>query len=85
MTTNPKRAMRNLLERDRMLTDVLREETARLGLPAIEVDTATTEGNLAERVVDVLELCAASGHDLVSYHPAEYEHQRLGASADAGR
>jgi 2-phosphoglycerate kinase len=55
-TTDPERALRNLLERDRMFTDILREETARLGLPAIEVATATTEDDLAERVADVFGL-----------------------------
>src|SRR5262245_20546688 len=35
-TTDPERALSNLLERDRMFTDVLREETTRLGLPVIE-------------------------------------------------
>ena len=37
-TSDPERALRNLLERDRMFTDILRDETARLELPAIEVD-----------------------------------------------
>jgi 2-phosphoglycerate kinase len=55
-TTDPERALRNLLERDRMFTDILREETARLGLPAIEVDTAMTEDDLAKRVTDLFEL-----------------------------
>jgi hypothetical protein len=55
-TTDPERALRNLLERDRMFTDILREETARLGLPAIEVDATTTEDYLAERVTDVFGL-----------------------------
>ena len=49
-TTDPERALRNLLERDRMFTDVLREETARLELPAIEVDGSMTEQDLARRV-----------------------------------
>ena len=48
--------MRNLLERDRMFTDALREEAARLGLPAIEVDAAMTEDDLAGRVTDVFGL-----------------------------
>jgi hypothetical protein len=52
-TSDPERALRNLLERDRMFTDVLREETARLGLPAIEVDTTMTEEDLHERVMAV--------------------------------
>jgi hypothetical protein len=55
-TTDPERALRNLLERDRMFTDTLREETARLGLPAIEVGTTTTEDDLAGRVAEVFGL-----------------------------
>ena len=55
-TTDPERALRNLLERDRMFTDILREKTARLGLAAIEVDTATTEDDLVRRVTDVFGL-----------------------------
>jgi 2-phosphoglycerate kinase len=55
-TTDPERALRNLLERDRMFTDILREETARLELHAIEVDTTTTEDDLAERVAEVFGL-----------------------------
>ena len=52
-TSDPERALGNLLERDRMFTDILREETARLGLRAIEVDTTTTEDELTKRVADV--------------------------------
>lgn len=55
-TTNPERALRNLLERDRMFTDFLRTETERLGLPAIEVDTTTTEDQLTTRVKAVFGL-----------------------------
>jgi 2-phosphoglycerate kinase len=55
-TTDPERALRNLLERDRMFTDILREETARLGVPAIEVDGAMTEDDLARRVTEVFGL-----------------------------
>jgi len=55
-TTDPERALRNLLERDRMFTDILREETARLGLPTIEVDTTSTEDDLARRVTDIFGL-----------------------------
>jgi hypothetical protein len=55
-TTNPERALRNLLERDRMFTDVLREETSRLGLHAIEVDTATAEDEVARRVTSLFGL-----------------------------
>ncbi len=52
-TRNPETALRNLLERDRMFTDILRDETARLGLHAIEVDTTTTADDLTRRVTNV--------------------------------
>lgn len=55
-TTDPERAMRNLLERDRMFTDTLRDEAARLNVPVIEVDAAMTEDDLAKRVTDVFGL-----------------------------
>ena len=55
-TSDPERALRNLLERDRMFTDLLREETARLGLHAIEVDTTTTEDDLVKRVTKLFSL-----------------------------
>ena len=55
-TSNPERALRNLLERDSMFTDILREETARLELPAIEVDVTMTEDDIATRVTEVLRL-----------------------------
>jgi 2-phosphoglycerate kinase len=55
-TSDPKRALRNLLERDRMFTDILREETVHLGLPAIEVDTTMSEDDLAAQVIHVFGL-----------------------------
>ena len=55
-TSNPEKALRNLLERDRLFTDILREETTRLGLPAVEVDTQMTEDDLVKRVTSVLQL-----------------------------
>jgi hypothetical protein len=55
-TSDPDRALRNLLERDRMFTDILRDETARLRLPAIQVDATITEDDLAQRVTDVFGL-----------------------------
>ena len=55
-TTDPERALRNLLERDRMFTDALREEAARLDVPAIEVDAATSEDALAGRVTELFGL-----------------------------
>ncbi|MBV9577346.1 MAG: hypothetical protein JO057_02015, partial [Chloroflexi bacterium] len=39
-TTDPERAQRNLLERDRMFTETLRAETDRLEVPVFEVDLA---------------------------------------------
>ena len=52
-TSDPERALRNLLERDRMFTDILREETSRLGLHAIEVNNTTTEDDLVKQVTDL--------------------------------
>jgi len=49
-TTDPERALSNLLVRDRMFTDRLRQETTRLGLAAIEVDSTLTEDDLAGQV-----------------------------------
>jgi 2-phosphoglycerate kinase len=49
-TSDPEKALRNLLERDRMFTDRLCEETHRLEMRAIEVDTTMTEDDLASRV-----------------------------------
>jgi hypothetical protein len=57
-TTDPDRALRNLLDRDRLFTDRLRAETSRLGLPAIEVDHTVSEDDLAERVAAALGLPA---------------------------
>ncbi len=49
-TSDPARARRNLLERDRMFTDHLVEETGRLHLPAITVDPTTSADELTDRV-----------------------------------
>jgi hypothetical protein len=49
-TSHPEKALRNLLERDRMFTDRLYEDTHRLEMRAIEVDTTMTEDDLASRV-----------------------------------
>jgi 2-phosphoglycerate kinase len=49
-TSDPERALSNLLERDRMFTERLREETGRLGLRAIDVDPTMTEDGLDELV-----------------------------------
>jgi hypothetical protein len=45
-TSDPDKALRNLLERDRLFTERLREQTSALGLRAIEVDTTTTQDDL---------------------------------------
>ncbi len=55
-TTDPERARRNVLERDRMFTDHLAEETQRLELPIIQVDMAMTEDDLTQRVMEGFEL-----------------------------
>jgi hypothetical protein len=58
-TTDPERALRNLLERDRLFTEILREETTRLLLPTIDVNPTTTEDDLARQVMDVFGLYTA--------------------------
>jgi hypothetical protein len=48
--------LRNLLDRDRMFTELLCAETNRLELAAIKVDTTMTEDDLTERVTEAFEL-----------------------------
>jgi 2-phosphoglycerate kinase len=55
-TNDPERALRNLLERDRMFTELLNVETKRLELPAIEIDTTMTEDDLTGRVAELFGL-----------------------------
>jgi len=55
-TSDPDRALENLLERDRLFTDRLREEAGRLALPVIEVDATVTEDALVGRVADAFGL-----------------------------
>jgi 2-phosphoglycerate kinase len=49
-TSNPHRALDNLLERDRMFTERLDQEARRLDLRVIAVDTPMTEAELAGQV-----------------------------------
>jgi hypothetical protein len=49
-TSDPDRALGNLLERDRLFTGQLREEAGRLALPVIDVDITVTEDELVRRV-----------------------------------
>ena len=53
-TSDPQRALHNLLERDRMFTDQLRGEVTGCDLGVIDVDTTMTEDDLAERVTKAL-------------------------------
>jgi hypothetical protein len=55
-TSHPEKALRNLLVRDQLFTGLLREETKRLELPAIEVGTTLSEDDLTERVTEVFGL-----------------------------
>ena len=55
-TSDPETALRNLLERDQMFTARLREETASLGLQAIEVDTTISKDDLARKVTAAFRL-----------------------------
>jgi hypothetical protein len=49
-TSDPDKALHNLLERDAMFTDRLREEAAGLGLPVIDVNPTVTEDDLTGRI-----------------------------------
>jgi hypothetical protein len=49
-TSDPERALRNLLERDRMFTERLDATATGLRLPVIRVDPAMTEDDLAALV-----------------------------------
>jgi 2-phosphoglycerate kinase len=49
-TTDPERALANLLERDRMFTDRLRGETRDLGLAALTIDGTVSEDDVARQV-----------------------------------
>lgn len=55
-TSDPERALRNLLERDQMFIQRLRDDVRELDLGAIGVDTTMTEDDLAERVTTLLGL-----------------------------
>lgn len=64
-TADPERALRNLLERDGMFTERLRDQTRRLGLPTIDVDSWTSEDELTRRVATAFGLSGSrynSGH-----------------------
>jgi hypothetical protein len=54
--SGPERALRNLLERDRMFTERLDEEAKRLDLRVVKVASTMTEDDLAERVTEALGL-----------------------------
>jgi 2-phosphoglycerate kinase len=55
-TSNPRKALDNLLERDRLFTDHLATETSRLGLRAIPVGIKTSESEVTRQVADALRL-----------------------------
>ena len=55
-TSDPERALQNLLERDRMFTERLAEEAAGLGLRVIEVDATMSEDDLARQVTQAFGL-----------------------------
>jgi hypothetical protein len=57
-TSDYERARHNLLERDRLFTDRMRAETARLGLPAIEVTVGAGEDALTAEVAAAVGLPA---------------------------
>ncbi len=57
-TSDPDRALANLLERDRLFTDELLREATALDLPVIRVDLGLSVDDLSARVAEVLDLAA---------------------------
>lgn len=55
-TSNPQRALANLLARDQIFTDELRRQAGALGLPVIEVDGRLSVEDLVNRVAVTLGL-----------------------------
>ncbi len=55
-TGDPERALRNLLERDAMFTQRLKQEAQRLEMNIIEVDSTITEDEVAGRVAEMFGL-----------------------------
>lgn len=55
-TSDPDRAERNLVERERLFTERLRGEVARLGLPAVEVGNGMSEDRSFSAVSEVFGL-----------------------------
>lgn len=55
-TSNPAAALHNVLERDRLFTDILRYETTRRGLSAIDIDRSMTEDDVVNRVTQAFTL-----------------------------
>jgi len=55
-TSDPERALRNLLERDAMFTDRLKDEAQRLELNIIEVDSTLTDDEVTGRVAELFRL-----------------------------
>ncbi|MEU8797524.1 hypothetical protein [Spirillospora sp. NPDC048819] len=55
-TSSPELARRNLLERDRMFTDRLFEDTKHLELPVIEIDTTMNQDESTRRVTQAFGL-----------------------------
>jgi 2-phosphoglycerate kinase len=55
-TSDPEQARRNLLDRDRMFTDQLLEETKRLEVAMVQVDIGMTVDELTRRVTQALGL-----------------------------
>jgi len=55
-TSDPERALANLLERDRLFTDQVRRDCAALELQTLDVDGRLTVDQLSDHVGQLLEL-----------------------------
>jgi hypothetical protein len=57
-TSDPERALTNLLDRDEMFTERLRKQTSDLGLNTVEIDSALDEDGLDRRISALFGLSA---------------------------
>lgn len=55
-TSDPERALRNILTRDQMFADELSRDAATLGLPVIRVETSLSVGEAVKAVSEALDL-----------------------------
>ena len=64
-TSDPERALQNLLARDALFTNRLKKETERAGLPAIAVLASMTEDALVDQIAKQFNLLAPTAQQIL--------------------